>query len=602
VADDPFASSDAARNAKPLPHAQVLTIPGPFPLERGGELPEVRVCFETYGTLNAAADNAVLVCHALSGDSHVARHDAGDDPGWWDLLIGEGRPVDTGRLFVICANVLGGCRGTTGPNSVDPRTGRRYGADFPVITMGDVVETQRRLVDHLGVRRLRAIIGGSMGGQQAMLWAIRHPERVATVALLATAHRLNPQALAFDVVARNAILRDPNFHGGQYYDAERGPEVGLAIARMLGHITYLSREAMTDKFEADRNRPRSLDSAFELEFSVGSYLAYQGERFVERFDANTYLRLSKAIDLFDLGGTPEKLAATMAAATCRWLVISFSSDWLFPPEQSRDLVRALLAAGKPVTSCEIDSRAGHDAFLLEQDLPLYGRMVHDLVELADAPAPAPVAAAVDSLGHDPTDIFYHDRVDYARIAALIPPEASVLDLGCGNGGLLARLKGRGQRRLVGVELDRQAVATAAGRGLDVVHADLNDGLSQFATRQFDVVVLSQTLQAVFAVESVLAEMLRVGRLGIVSFPNAGHRSLRRRLAEQGRAPETTGLARYRWYNTPNIRLLTIADFEELCELKGWRIRDRAFLDTSTRRECTGDPNLEADVAVYAISL
>ncbi len=598
TADAFGASSDGARTARPLRHLQRFDLPGPFALDEGGVLPAVFIAYETYGELNAAGDNAVLVCHALSGDSHVARHDPDDDPGWWDCLVGPGLHLDTGRWFVICANVLGGCRGSTGPDSIDPRSGRAYGPDFPTITMGDVVRSQLALIDHLGIGRLRAAVGGSMGGMQAMLWATRHPERVAAVALLATAHRLNAQALAFDVVARNAIIRDPDFAGGAYYDREHGPEVGLAIARMLGHITYLSRESMQDKFEADRHRPRQLDTAFEAQFSVGSYLAYQGERFVERFDANTYLRLSLAIDRFDLGADLATLSAAVAASSCRWLVVSFSSDWLFPPAQSRELVRALLAAGSRVSSCEIASRAGHDAFLLANELDLYGPLVEGLVD----GGPGSVPRGTDALGHEPDAIFYQDRLDYERICGLIRADSSVLDLGCGAGGLLARLRDRGHQRLVGVELDRRQVALAVGRGLHVVNADIEAGLAQFATHAYDVVVLSQTLQAVHGVEHVLEEMLRVGRTAIVSFPNAAHRRHRDRLSRLGRAPETTGLTRHHWYNTPNIRLVTIADFEDLCELKGWRIRNRICLDTATGAEPHGDPTVEADVAVYSLSL
>jgi homoserine O-acetyltransferase/O-succinyltransferase len=592
-------STDGARSGKPLRHLQQLAIPGPFPLAGGGTLPLVTIAYETYGTLNEARDNAVLICHALSGDSHVARHDAEDDAGWWDCLVGPGRHVDTDRWFVICANVLGGCRGSTGPNAIDPRSGQPYGPDFPEIGMDDVVRTQVALIDHLGIGRLRAVVGGSMGGMQAMLWATLHAERVAAVAVLASAHRLGAQALAFDVVARNAILRDPDFAGGAYYGREHGPEVGLAIARMLGHITYLSRESMQDKFEADRHRPRPLDTAFEAEFSVGSYLAYQGERFVERFDANTYLRLSMAIDRFDLGSTPVALRDAVAAATCRWLVVSFSSDWLFPPQQSRDLVRALLAAGQRVSSCEIESRAGHDAFLLQAELDIYGPLVQAAIE---GGRNAAMPRAIDALGHDPSAIFYQDRIDYDRICGLVKPGSSVLDLGCGTGGLLARLRDRGHTRLVGVELDRRQVVTAVGRGLDVVNADIEAGLAQFATGAFDVVVLSHTLQAVRGVESVLEEMLRVGRTAIVSFPNAAHRSHRRRLSELGRAPETTGLKRYHWYNTPDIRLVTMPDFEDLCELKGWRVLKRICLDIGCGSEPLGDPASEANIAVYALSL
>ena len=265
--------------------------------------------YETYGQLNPPGDNAILICHAISGDSHVAQHDAADDPGWWDILVGPGKPVDTNRFFVICPNLLGGCRGTTGPGSLNPATGKPYGADFPTITIGDMVEVQRRLLDHLGIGQLVAVIGGSVGGHQTFTWATRHPDRLRGAVVLASSPRLTSQALAFDVVGRNAIRRDPFFHGGQYYDQPHGPAVGLALARMIGHITYLSPEAMSQKFEADRLHPREEAIEFEKTFSVGSYLGHQGTKFVERFDANSYLTLSLAMDLFDLGGTPEQLAA-----------------------------------------------------------------------------------------------------------------------------------------------------------------------------------------------------------------------------------------------------------------------------------------------------
>ena len=284
-----FDSSDSVRSAVPLKYAQYVTFQEPLALEEGGSLPGVRVAYETYGTLSPAADNAVLICHALSGDSHVARHDADDTPGWWDLVVGPGKSIDTDRYFVICPNLLGGCRGTTGPNSVNPETGKPYGADFPIITVRDMVKVQKLLVEHLGIRRLRAVVGGSLGGQLALTWATQLPELVAGTIALATSPRLTSQAMAFDVVGRNAILRDPAYQDGQYYGSGPGPHVGLSIARMLGHITYLSREAMIEKFDAHRLQPRQVQTQFETRFSVGSYLAYQGDKFVERFDANSYL-------------------------------------------------------------------------------------------------------------------------------------------------------------------------------------------------------------------------------------------------------------------------------------------------------------------------
>ncbi len=603
-----FQSSDTARHARPLRHAQSLRLSEPFELEQDGQLAEVTIAYETYGTLSPRRDNAVLICHALSGDSHVARHDATDDPGWWDIAVGPGQPIDTDRYFVVCPNILGGCRGTTGPNSVDPETGRRYGADFPVITVGDMVEAQRRLADHLGIERLLAVVGGSLGGHMALTWATRLPDRVAGVVAVATSARLTSQALAFDVVGRNAILRDPQFHAGQYYDHGPGPQVGLGLARMLGHITYLSREAMMAKFDAERLQPRQIQSRFETKFSVGSYLAYQADRFGERFDANSYLALTMAMDLFDLGNSPQRLAAALGASRCRWLVTSFTSDWLFPPFQSREMVDALIAGNRPVGYCNVQSSCGHDAFLLPNDVAMYGELMRaflaDLYGRASGTADTngPGGPGDEPYPHSPTSIFHrHHRLDYDSIMELVPPGSSVLDLGCGTGGLLARFRRRGHDRIMGIELDEQAILACVRRGLDVVHADLNHGLAAFADGQFDYVILSQTLQAVTDVRRLLREMVRVGRYAIVSFPNIAFREHRRRLAEEGRAPQVAAAEGFSWYDTPNVRSVSIADFESLAARESFRIHHRVFLDTSAARPVADAPNLNADVAILVLS-
>ncbi len=593
-----FESSDSARHARPLRYAKSVTFEQPLPLQLGKELPCVTVAYETYGTLNEARSNAVLVCHAISGDSHVARHDEEDDPGWWDLMVGPGKAIDTDRQFVICPNLLGGCRGTTGPGSVNPKTGKPYGRDFPTITLADMVEVQRRLLEHLGVERLLAAIGGSVGGHQALTWATRYPERVRGVVAIATSPRLTTQALAFDVVGRNAILRDPCFHLGQYYDRPQGPAVGLAIARMIGHITYLSAEAMKEKFEADRLKPRDVAVEFEKKFSVGSYLGYQGAKFVERFDANSYITLSLAMDLFDLGSTPEQLIASFRPVRSRWLVLSFSSDWLFPPEQSRDLVNALVANKTPVSYCNIQSGGGHDAFLLEDELEMYGGMTRAFLDnLAASGNSTPV---VKEESHGQTSIFGQHRLDYDRIVELVPPGTSVLDLGCGSGGLLARVAQKKPRRMVGVELDQKKILNCIRRGLDVIQADLNKGLKAFGTGEFDCVILSQTLQAVLDVEGLLLEMLRVGRTCIVSIPNFGYYRLRKMLAEDGRAPKS-GVLRHEWYNTPNVRFFTIADFEDFCRVRNIRVHHQIALDTEAGKEVSENPNLNADLAIFVIS-
>ncbi|HYB91591.1 MAG TPA: homoserine O-acetyltransferase [Candidatus Binataceae bacterium] len=601
MADNLF-DSDSIRHARPLRHLQTATFDDSFALELGGTLPSVTVAFETYGRLNAARDNAVLICHAISGDSHVAGHNAEDDPGWWDIVVGPGKPIDTDRYFVICPNLLGGCRGTTGPGSINPSTGKPWGNDFPAITVGDMVEVERRLLDRLGVKKLLAMVGGSLGGHQALAWAARYPDQARGVIALATSARLTSQALAFDVVGRNAIRSDPHFHGGQYYGEEHGPELGLAIARMIGHITYLSREAMTQKFEADRLEPREVVTEFEKTFSVGSYLGYQGSKFVERFDANSYIVLSTAMDLFDLGGTPAELAARFRDTRSRWLVISFTSDWLFPPDQSQDLVRALLANNAPVSYCNVRSDCGHDAFFLPNELDSYGEMIRGF--LGNLSGAGPIAAeSEDRDDYSPTSLFHpqRHRLDYDRIIELIPPGASVLDLGCGSGGLLARIKEANRHRLVGVELDEHAVVSGIHRGLDIVQADLNKGLGLFADHQFDWIVLSQTLQAVRDVDGVIAEILRVGRQCIVSFPNLAFHRLRRILADEGRAPRAYGWMRDKWYDTPDIRFLSISDFESFCREKDIHIHSCIALDTEAGKEVTRDPNLNADLAVMVIS-
>ena len=629
MSTDAFESSDTIRHAQPLKHGQTVRFPGPFVLELGGRLPEVTVAFETYGRLSPRGDNAILICHALSGDSHVAGHDPADDPGWWDIVVGPGKPIDTDRYYVICPNILGGCRGTTGPNSINPGTGRPYATDFPIVTVGDIVEVQRRLVEHLGVQRLLAVVGGSLGGHMVLTWATRLADRLAGAVAIATSPRLTSQALAFDVVGRNAILRDPAYRKGRYYDTGDGPTVGLAIARMLGHITYLSREAMMQKFDAQRLRPRQVQTQFETKFAVGSYLAYQGDRFGERFDANSYLTLTMAIDVFDLGETREKLRAALSQSHCRWLLMSFSSDWLFPPFQSQELVDGLIAGNRPVSYCNVQTDCGHDAFLLPNQLHIYGEMVRAFLanlhgaengndartgdgqqtgepSAVEPIAPIPEAALPDPQAHlasspSPINIFHHQRLDYRTILDLIPLGASVLDLGCGTGGLLARLCQRGHRPLLGIEWDEQAILACVRRGLDVVQADLNKGLPAMADGQFDFVVLSQTLQTVLDVPRVLRDMLRVGRRGIVSFPNVAYHKLRTELAEGGRAPRVHAEQGFEWHNTPYVRALSIADFEDFCREQAITIHQRIALDTEANALVEDDPNLNADVAVMVLS-
>lgn len=618
---------DSAVPAHPLRHVQFYHLPESLHLKEGGQLDSVTVAYETYGQLNQEKDNAVLVCHAITGDSHVARHDQNDAPGWWDKLVGPGKSIDTDHYFVICSNILGGCRGTTGPTSADPATGQPYGSDFPVITVQDMVDVQHQLIDSLGIDKLRAVVGGSLGGQQTLIWATRYPDRVATALALATSPRLTSQALAFDIVARNAIMRDHEFHSGKYYDQSQSPDVGLALARMIGHITYLSHESMTAKFDPNRFEPRDIATEFEKKFSVGSYLAYQGHKFVKRFDANSYITLSMAMDLFNIGETEKQLTEILSRSTCRWLVTSFSSDWLFPPFQSRKIVAALIRAGKSVSYCNIISDAGHDAFLLDKDLGRYGQLICGMLDNAIGQVSTIKSQLVndDSVksqsnlegadknqqvaglprADDPTSIYHARRMDYDLILDLIPENASVLDVGCGQGGLLSRIKQRDcQRtsgRVMGIELDEESIVTNVLRGLDVVQYNLNQGNLPFIDKQFDVVLLSQTLQAVSDVQTTIDEVLRIGNKCIVSFPNMAHHRFRNILGEVGRAPVAVGHPRYRWYDTPNIRFFTIADFDHFCKHRNIQIHKTVYLDNQSGEQIEKDPNLNADTAIYVIS-
>jgi homoserine O-acetyltransferase/O-succinyltransferase len=347
--------------------AQKAQFNEPLRLRGGAELSSFEVAYETYGTLNQARSNAVLVCHALNASHHVAGFykDEPQNIGWWDNLVGPGKPLDTNRFFVVGSNYIGSCFGSTGPASINPATGKPWGADFPVVTVEDWVEAQARLADRLGIERFAAVIGGSLGAMQALQWTLSYPERIRHSIVIAAAAKLTPQNIAFNEVARQAILTDPDFHGGHYYDKGVVPTRGLRIARMIGHITYLSGEAMSEKFgRLLRRGAPGFD--FDIDFEIESYLRYQGDKFSSYFDANTYLRITKALDYYDpaadYGGD---LTKALARAKAAFLIVSFKSDWRFAPARSRDIVRALLDNRRIVSYLELDAPGGHDAFLLE---------------------------------------------------------------------------------------------------------------------------------------------------------------------------------------------------------------------------------------------
>jgi len=345
-----------------------MDLPEALALDSGKRLTGVRVAYETYGTLNADKSNAVLVCHALTGDQFVAGdHPQTGKPGWWRTVIGPGKAIDTDRFFVICTNILGGCMGTTGPGSPDPATGRAYALGFPVITIADMVRAQSMVIDRLGIDQLFLVIGGSMGGMQVLEWATAYKERVFAAAPIASAARHSAQNIAFHELGRQAILADPNWYGGHYYDRPEGPRKGLAVARMAAHITYLSEPALHRKFGRNLQDRDSLSFGFDADFQVESYLRHQGSTFVDRFDANSYLYITRAMDYFDLAAPFDgRLAEAFRGTKTRFCLVSFTSDWLYPTEESRKIVRALNAVAANVSFVEIESDKGHDAFLLDE--------------------------------------------------------------------------------------------------------------------------------------------------------------------------------------------------------------------------------------------
>jgi homoserine O-acetyltransferase len=338
----------------------------PFLFDSGASISEFTLRYETYGTLASDRANAILICHALSGDHHCAGINTLQDrkQGWWNNLIGPGKPIDTNRFFVVCSNCLGGCQGSTGPASTNPETGRPYNLGFPVLTIRDFVRAQKRLLDHLGIEELFCVVGGSMGGMQVLQWAIEYPATVKRILPLATSARQSVQAIAFNEVGRCAIVQDPAWNGGDY-TAGAGPNVGLAVARMMAHITYLSDKGLEAKFGRNKRSGGEAREIFDVEFEVESYLRYQGESFTNRFDANTYLYFSKALDHFDLYGENGRLEDAFAPVEARTLAIGFTSDWLFPPEHNQDIVHALLRSGKRAAYAELDMDLGHDSFLVQ---------------------------------------------------------------------------------------------------------------------------------------------------------------------------------------------------------------------------------------------
>jgi homoserine O-acetyltransferase len=582
--------------------------PNELELECGRKLGPITLAYETYGTLNADKSNAILIVHALSGDAHAAGVHMDDDakPGWWDNMIGPGRAFDTNKYFVFCSNVVGGCRGSTGPASINPATGEPYGLSFPIITIGDMVRAQTYLVEHLGIKKLLSVAGGSMGGMQVLEWMTRFPDRIHSGMFIASTARLGAQAIAFDAVGRHAIQADPGFNGGAYYGSER-PAQGLAIARMLGHITYLSDESMRSKFGRNLRTTKEYSYDFRSEFSVETYLDHQGEAFVNRFDANSYLYITKAIDYYDAAAPYGSLDEAMARVQCKVLVLSYSSDWLYPPYQAQEVVYALMRQKKDTTYCNIQSDYGHDAFLLEEGpteraIEGFLKTVYEERVLDQRESGARTDSEDDFGPTTSTESIYKGhRIDYDMIVDLVDEGAHVLDVGCGNGELISQLIEKKRCDAMGLEVSQGNVIKCVRRGVSVVQADIDRGLSAIPDQSYDYVILSMTLQVIAKPELAINEMLRVGRKCIISFPNFGYWKVRVKNLLLGKAPVTRNLP-YAWHVSPNRHVLSIDDFRDFCEARQIEIEKEIALNAQGWGWAAYLwANLLADEAVFVIS-
>lgn len=537
-----------------------------FALENGETLPELDIRYETYGELDETKANVVWICSPLTADAHVAGFYTKDDkkPGWWDALIGSGKPIDTDRFFVVCSNILGGCKGTTGPASTNPKTGKPYGSSFPTITIADMVHAQKALADALGIRGFYCVVGGSMGGFQAMKWTIFYPDFIEKCVLIATSPRFSSQALGFETVARFMILEDPNFCGGNYYEAGKLPSIGLSAARQLAHITYLSAVGMENRFKRDQIREHD-PKHFKLGSPLESYLDHQGKKFVERFDANSYLHVTYATDLFDLETEYGSLEAAFQNVKAEFLNVNLSTDWLFPPHESRRITQALLNAGKKITSLELDSQFGHDGFLIE---------VGDLGKAVGRFLENEAKAEKETLFEKPIFFDYQEM-----LASLIPENSKVLDIGCGDGRLLKYLNEVKKTEGGGIEKDFTSILSCLKNGVPVIEQDLDErGFCGVNDDLFDIAVLNRTLQEIRSPVKLLHEILRVAKKVVIAFPNFGHWKIPLALFYHRHMPKSTELP-YEWHNTPNIHLFTLRDFTKLCREEGFKIENMITLNS-----------------------
>ncbi len=569
---------------------QTLTVPSDgLRLSSGEFLTEVVVAYETYGTLAEDKKNVIYICHALTGDSHAAFRYSPDDPepGWWDPIIGPGKAIDTDKFFVVCSNILGGCKGTTGPNSIDPASGKPYGAKFPLVTIKDVVCVQKMLLDQLGIPELYCVIGGSMGGMQSLEWSISYPDYVRKCICIASAVSLSPQALAFDIIGRQEIEFDPHWNDGDYYDNADKPAKGLSRARQIGHVTYLSSAAMENKFgrEQKEGNDSIRSGKFSTSFQVESYLNYQGNKFVKRFDANAYLYISRMMDMFDLAKEHGSVKDAFRDTQCEFLIVSISTDWLFPPSQQLEIVSSLLSNRKPVSYFNLDSQYGHDAFLIEYD---------DLGPGIQAFLNGKVDQGAQDSG---------DRMDLDHICAMIKDGSHILDVGSGGGELMYALKEMKNISGICLDVEFEKIVECMGKGLSSIQLDADTGLGIIEDNSFDCVLLNQTIQQLKSALQTIKQIIRIAGYGVVGFPNFAYYKYRLSLFLRGKLPVSGGLP-FEWYNTPNTHLVTVTDFKELCRRHDIRIEEIECLADDVLGKLLismGFENLGSDRGLVAIS-
>ena len=529
-----------------------------FALDNGGLLRKLEVACERYGTLSPERDNVILICHALSGDAHAAGFLSENDtkPGWWNTMIGPGKGINTDKFHVICSNILGGCMGTTGPGSINPETGKHYATDFPEITIGDMIEVQKLLLDELGINKLYGIIGGSAGGLQVLEWCTRYPNFIEKAVCIASAESLSAQALSFDIIARKTIMADPSWNDGYYYEKNR-PDTGLSLARMIGHITYLSKESMDEKFGRERQKTTkatkeenkySYKKNFDTDFEIENYLNYQGNHFVERFDSNSFLYITSAMDSFSLSDREKKNEIYKKSKT-EFMIISLSSDWLYPADQSKELAEKLLISGQKVTYCNLISPYGHDSFLLEN------KDLRDLI----------YSFFYDTCKNE-SEHCNNDAGsgDFKIINSLIEPGSKVLDLGCGDGSFLQKMNPDNNKGH-GIDKDFKNIIECNYRDVPAFQVNLDEGLEMIPDNFYDYAILSRTLSEVHKPLLVLSEMLRVAHIGIVSFPNFAKWKHRIRLGLKGKLPRTFGSAGNK-YDSPDMHFFSLKDFREICTM------------------------------------